>query len=252
LKSNQLRSLFTGHTLIEFDELNSTNSFAQQILNTEMPTDGTVIWSLHQTEGRGYAANSWSAAPAQNLTFSIIYKPSFLKVPDQFNLNKVICLGIRDTLVHFINKEIFIKWPNDVIIDEKKICGILIENNISGNFLQYAVCGIGLNVNQVRFSGLPNATSIYKLTSQKKDLRSLLYRLCENIELRYLQLRKGDLVKLNEAYISSLYRRGEEHFFRTDGKSFIGEIIGVTKSGKLVVRNGERLLDFAFKEIEYT
>lgn len=251
MKSNPLRTLFTGHSLIEFDELNSTNSFAQQILNSEMINDGTVIWALHQTEGRGYADNSWSGAPAQNLTFSIIYKPSFLNVTDQFYLNKVICLGIRDTLHDFIHTEVFIKWPNDVLIDEKKICGVLIENNVSGNFLQYAICGIGLNVNQKQFDGLPNAASIYKLTSQKKDLRSLLYSLCENIEARYLQLKKGDREKLNEEYILSLYRRGGEFLFKSNGKSFLGEIIGVDKSGRLVVRNGERLLDFAFKEIEY-
>lgn len=251
MKSTSLHTLFTGHSLIEFDEVNSTNSFAQHMLNTEMPNDGTVIWALHQTEGRGYGSNSWSAAPAQNLTFSIIYKPSFLRVSDQFDLNKAICLGIRDTLLDIYNKEVFIKWPNDVIIDEKKICGILIENYVSGNFLQYAVCGIGLNVNQRQFDGLPNATSIYQLTSQRKDLRSLLYGLCENIEVRYLQLKKGEPEKLNKEYISSLYRRGEEHFFKANGKSFLGEIIGVRKSGKLLVRNGDKLLDFAFKEIEY-
>jgi BirA family transcriptional regulator, biotin operon repressor / biotin---[acetyl-CoA-carboxylase] ligase len=251
LKSDQLRTLFTGRSLIEFDELHSTNTFAQQLLNTETANDGTVVWTMTQTNGRGYATNSWEVEPGQNLTFSIIYKPSFLKVTDQFYLNKVICLGIRDTLIDFFNIDVYIKWPNDIVVNEKKICGVLIENNVSGNFLQYAICGIGLNVNQKNFDNLPNATSIFNITSQKKDLRSLLYNLCENIEARYLQLRNGDSEKLNEEYISSLYRRGEEHFFKCNEKKFLGEIIGITKAGKLVVRDGKKLKDFGFKEIEY-
>jgi BirA family transcriptional regulator, biotin operon repressor / biotin---[acetyl-CoA-carboxylase] ligase len=181
---------------------------------------------------------------------SLLLKPNFLSIKDQFYLTMAVSLGVHDFLVERLYGKVKIKWPNDVIVEEKKITGILIENSLSGETLQQSVIGIGLNVNQQLFS-VTTATSMSLEAKKEFDLSVELNRLIEKLEKRYLQLRSGRASELKEAYLKNLYRVGEEHLFMSNGQPFNGTIEGVDDSGKLKVRSNGLSVVFGLKEISF-
>ena len=140
-------SFFTGKFLIHLPSVGSTNDYAKSYMAITSPIDGTVILADEQLAGRGQSGNSWISQSNENLTFSLIYHTSFLNATEQFYLNMAVCLGIWSMVNRHEEKDITIKWPNDIYVKDKKIAGILIENTISGMQLKYSVIGIGLNVN---------------------------------------------------------------------------------------------------------
>lgn len=211
--------------------------------------EGTIVITSNQSKGRGQRGNSWEAVPGQNLTFSLILQPTFLEVSQQFFLTKVISLSLIDFLSETLATQCFIKWPNDIMVQDKKICGILIENNIASTRIAQAIVGIGLNVNQTNFS-LNTATSMALLTGHTFDLNSQLNLLLQKIEGRYLQLRAGKYQELKEAYHQNLYWLNEEHQFESAGKFFSGTIKGADDIGKLIVHHGKES-KFDLKEIRF-
>lgn len=219
---------------------------------TQQPSahEGTVIITDKQTKGRGQRGNQWFTEPGKNLTFSLILKPSFLVPKDQFLITVIASLGVLDLIKSRIQHGASIKWPNDLIIGNKKVCGILIENQLRGNKIKYAVVGIGINVNQENFA-LPSATALSQVTGEQYDLPSLLVDLLECIEARYLMLRNGKAKELKESYINALFWRDELHTFSSQGEVFSGMIKGVDENGKLWVKEGETHRTFDIKEIEY-
>lgn len=245
------KTLFIGKNLIYVPECHSTNDLAAQMVLQPSAHEGTVIISDKQTKGRGQRGNRWLTEPGKNLTFSIILKPSFLAPSQQFFLTMVISLGVYDLIRSSLNqKHAFIKWPNDLMIDQKKVCGILIENQLRGNEIVHSVAGIGLNVNQEKFS-LPSATSLAQMMNKQFDLPPLLEELLENIEARYLMLRNGKVKELRRAYVDAMYWKDELHTFSSQGNTFKGMIKGIHSNGKLVISTGEEELAFDIKEIEY-
>jgi BirA family transcriptional regulator, biotin operon repressor / biotin---[acetyl-CoA-carboxylase] ligase len=244
------RTLFIGKKLVFVPECHSTNTLANELSeNTSVP-EGTVILTDHQTAGRGQRGNSWETAPASNLTLSIVINPKFLSVKDHFFLNIFTSLTIHDLLRDKLNATVNIKWPNDIMVNGKKICGILIENQIQGHEVSKAVVGIGLNVNQTIFS-TPSATSMALESDHAFNREEVLDELCSLFETRYLQLRQGKLNELHQAYLGSLYWRDEKRTFETQGGEFSGVISGVDRSGKLVVATASESRLFDLKEIKY-
>jgi birA, biotin-[acetyl-CoA-carboxylase] ligase region len=242
-------TLFVGQNLVFVPECHSTNTLAIELSQKATVVEGTVVITHHQTKGRGQRGNGWETAAGMNLTFSLLLHPSFLDVAHQFFLTKVISLALIDFLTDVLRKECLIKWPNDIMVEEKKICGILIENNLSSNRISQSVVGIGLNVNQTSFQ-ISTATSMALASSHSFNLNTQLSLLLEKIEGRYLQLRAGKFQELKEAYHQNLYWRGEIHQFETRGEIFSGEIKGVDDLGKLIVHNGsDRVFDL--KEIRF-
>ncbi len=244
-------TLFLGKNLVFMPECHSTNTFALQLC--QHPTsiaEGTVVITDHQTAGRGQRGNVWLAEPGLNLTFSIILKPAFLAVSDQFYLNIFTSLAIQDYLKERGCKDVAIKWPNDILIGEKKICGILIENQISGSRISHTVIGIGLNINQRTFA-MDTATSLRLNIDREYELQDELGLLLSFIEARYLQIKQNHLAMLKVAYIDNLYKIGEKRRFLANDKYFEGIICGIDESGRLRVKiNGEER-SFGFKEISY-
>ena len=166
-------TLFTGKQLVYLPSCHSTNDIASEMLNANTAYDGMVVVADHQTQGRGQRGNVWVAEAGQNLTFSLVYKPHFLKPELQFLLNIITSLGIKDVLQQFLLQGIAIKWPNDIYIQGKKVAGVLIESAIKGRQLQHAVIGVGLNVNQTTFS-VPTATSLHLMLGCEVERQTLL------------------------------------------------------------------------------
>jgi BirA family transcriptional regulator, biotin operon repressor / biotin---[acetyl-CoA-carboxylase] ligase len=243
-------TLFMGKNLVFVPECHSTNTLAHEMSQHSAITDGTVIVTDHQIAGRGQRGNSWESEAGKNLTFSLILKPTFLPVHEQFYLNIFASLAIHDLLKDKTDATIRIKWPNDILINGKKVCGILIENQIQGPQVSNTVIGIGINVNQLTFT-LSSATSLAIETGLVHDTSVLLDQLLGLLERRYLQLRESKYNAMRSAYISQLYWIDEHRLFASSGTSFEGKITGIDASGrlKLLTPEGERA--FNIKELSY-
>lgn len=245
-------TLFLGKNLLFMPECHSTNTFALDLCQQSLPiADGTVVITDNQTSGRGQRGNNWEVEPGRNLTFSVILKPTFLAVNLQFYLNIFTSLAIHDYLREKGCLRMAIKWPNDVFINEKKVSGILIENQVHGNLLANTVVGIGLNINQAQFLELKNATSLGLILNREFDLQSELEILLTMLEARYLQLRQGHLSGLMADYLRAMYWINEAHTFGSNGQTFEGIICGVDESGRLKLRINHEEKVFGMKEISY-
>ncbi len=243
-------TVFMGKNLVFVPECHSTNTLAHEIGQLSSSVDGTTVITSNQTAGRGQRGNSWEAEPGKNLTFSVLLKPTFLAVKDQFFLNIISSLSIRDILKDRSDATVSIKWPNDILISSKKICGILIENQIQGQQVSQSIVGIGLNVNQKTFA-VPTATSLMECTGRSEDLQLLFDLLLQRLETRYLQLRDGKYAKLREEYLDALFLRGTASVFSSGDQQFQGTIIGIDDIGKLVVDTSFGVRSFGLKEIAY-
>jgi BirA family biotin operon repressor/biotin-[acetyl-CoA-carboxylase] ligase len=245
-------TLFMGGNLVFVPECHSTNTLALQLCQQPSTPEGTVVITNNQTAGRGQRGNSWEAQPGMNLTFSILLKPVFLDLKDQFYLNMIISLGIHDYLVTKKISNSHIKWPNDVMVGRKKLCGILIENQIQGSRFTNSVAGVGININQQNFTN-DTATSLSIVTGTEYILQDELEQLLQKIEARYLQLRQNSHAKIKSDYLNALYWKGETHQFASHGESFSGVIQGIDDAGRLNVQRSDthEVKSFDLKEISY-
>lgn len=246
-------TLFTGNNLIDLRETDSTNNYALNLLKEKQPFEGTVIRTFRQTVGRGQRYKHWESADFSNLTFSIIYYPVFLSVNRQFQLSKVVALGVADFVKKIINYGgIKIKWPNDIYIEEKKVAGILIENAVNSNKIISSVIGIGLNVNQIVFSAdIPNPISLKIAAEKDFDLESCFRELCSTVEARYLQLKSGKDELINNDYHNLLFGLAEKRKFILNGNSETAQIDGVNEEGKLKLKTASSIVECGLNEVQY-
>lgn len=257
-------TLFIGKVYHRFDEIASTNDYARELLAKSKPPEGTVIRAASQSAGRGQYGSRWLSAPGENLLLSIILYPTWLAASDQFRLSEAVALAVLDAVRLQIAQpqtarpqgssllRACVKWPNDIYLDDWKTAGILIQNTLSGNFLQSSIVGIGLNVNQREFSSeATKATSLHLATGEPTDLDALADTLFACVEQRYLQLKSGNASALQAEYHRNLYGLGEmRSFARADGSRFEGMIQGVADDGRLVVRtDGGKEEMFGVKEV---
>ncbi len=243
-------TLFMGQKKVFVPQCHSTNTMAAELMRNKYLAEGTVVITDYQTAGRGQRGNSWEAEPGRNLTFSVLLNPSFLLAKDQFYLTIIVSLAIREFLASRLACEVKIKWPNDILANNKKLCGILIENTLSGDKIQHSIIGIGLNVNQTSFL-IAAPTSMKMLTNHEFDLAEVLNVLLEKLEGYYLQLRSGNKDLLKQEYLNHLYWRGEVHQFRTHHEVFTGVITYVEENGRLTMLRDGKEVSFDLKEISF-
>ena len=244
--------MIIGSRFIYSEKTGSTNSDAGRIIHNGDAVEGTIVRTGFQSAGRGQRGNNWESEKDKNLLFSIILFPTMIRPADQFIISKVISLGIKDFLLTFIHDP-KIKWPNDIFTGNDKIAGILIENTITADTISSCIAGIGLNVNQERFSRyVPRAVSLKMLTGRDHDISWCLDRLAGCLDIRYKQLLSGENDAISSEYISSLYAIDEWRQYNSAEGEFTGRIKSVSRSGCLIVenRNG-RKKEYAFREIEF-
>ncbi len=247
----QPKTSFTGKKSIYLPSCHSTNEYASEKIQKGELEEGLIVITDHQTKGKGQRGNKWESQAGKNLTFTLILKPSFLSVKDQFQLNMAVSLGIYETLKAIIQKDsLKIKWPNDIYIGNEKIGGILIESLISSGSLGTSMVGIGLNINQTEFL-IDHATSLKNVVNQEFYLEDLLTSLAEKLEIEYLELKEGNTEKQKERFLEKLFRRDEWHQFRSQNEVFNGRIKGITASGSLLMETELGLIQFGNKEFEY-
>lgn len=236
---------------IWLDKIDSTNSYCMKKA-AENESEGLAVAAFYQENGRGQRGNTWESRDGMNLTFSLLLRPTFLRVEEQFALSKVVALSV----CHWINlngAKAKIKWPNDIYIDDSKVCGILIENNFSGATLDVSVVGIGLNLNQTVFSDdIPNPTSMKLIAGREFNPATVMVELVNIIQTFYAKLNFKENDELDTLYLRSLYRFGEYFDFKTSEGTFSAKIIGIKNTGELILQTDiGRQLYFAFKEVSF-
>lgn len=244
-------TLFIGKVLFHFPSLASTNAYASEMLSEIQVSEGTVVSTFHQFAGRGQMGNTWVCPPDENIAMSIILMPKFLSPQRQFLLNCITALAIRDTLARHTDKQVSVKWPNDVLIEDKKVCGILIQNTLSSNQILTSIVGIGLNVNQQTFNpDLPYATSLTIETAHVFDLKAIQKECFETLERYYISLRSGNMHRVERAYLAQLYAYREIRSYELpDGTRFEAKIMGITKTGQLILAWDGQEQHFNVKEV---
>ena len=205
-----------------------------------------------QYAGRGQQQNRWHSEDGKNLTFSVLLKPTFLPLAQQFDLTRAISLGIINALAPLLGDQLKIKWPNDIYYADGKLGGILIENLVQGGQIKNSVVGIGLNINQEVFPlDVPNAVSLRQILRRDYDLKILLSDICKNIEVSYLNLKAGKFDLVRKSYLERLYWLNERKMFKAKGLAFEGTIESVKENGLLVLNNGSGASEYNQKEIEF-
>ena len=246
------------HDIIWLQNIDSTNNEAKRHIS-ELD-NLSVVAALSQSDGRGQRGNSWQSEPERNLLFSVVLRLQ-VQAYDQFVISQMASLAVVDLLgEHDIEAKI--KWPNDIYVGDKKICGILIENAVSGKWISHSIVGIGLNVNQRNFDvSIPNPTSMtlsYPDKSEDFNLHDLLdeyMNILSGYIDRFCHI-TGGYNRLNQLYLAQLWRRDEESEFidntTVPATKFTGTIRGISDVGHLLIKTKEgELKEFAFKDISY-
>ncbi|OMP30304.1 biotin--[acetyl-CoA-carboxylase] ligase [Mangrovimonas sp. DI 80] len=237
--------------IIKLSAIDSTNSYLRQLSAAQVLEDYTVVMTDRQTEGRGQMGTQWDAQEGKNLTVSVLKDISFLKIEDQFFISMAVALAISDVLKYFGLKRVKVKWPNDILSENKKIVGILIENVIKQNQIQHTIIGVGLNVNQTEYPDLPQASSMRLISGNVFDLDEVLNKIINKMEHYFTMLENGETKELKRLYEKRLFRINKPSTFKdVEGHLFAGFIKGVTDYGSLeVLLEDEVLKTFDLKEI---
>ncbi|WP_100616182.1 biotin--[acetyl-CoA-carboxylase] ligase [Confluentibacter citreus] len=237
--------------IIKLNAIDSTNSYMRRLSSEENLEDYTIVTAKHQTHGRGQMGTVWSSENSKNLMFSVFKDTSKFHVEYPFLISMVTSLAILKTLQSFSITKLTIKWPNDILSEDKKICGILIENVIKQNSLSNTIIGIGLNVNQTEFDHLPKASSLKLITGNVFDLEEVLVETIKNLKHYFKILKRGDYGTLKTDYEMYLFRKDKPSTFKdSEGFIFSGYIKNVTLFGNLqVLLEDDVIKEFDLKDI---
>jgi len=241
-----------GSNYIHLLTSESTNDFAMDYLSKTIPKDGFFVLADFQTGGKGQYGRKWDSEASKNLLVSYIFDSSFLKLDQIFGLHLAGSLAMTNLLNEFRIEEIRIKWPNDLLVGGRKIAGILIQNVLKGQQLQYSVFGIGLNLNQTNFAKEHCATSLINLKGQEYPILEMAFKLRTLLQ-NYLDLiRNGDQRELLYKYNEQLFMRNEIAIFRKESQdSFEAMIRGVDENGMLVLEKDGSLSKHHFGELHW-
>lgn len=244
--------MMTYRTLF-LDHVNSTNAYLLE--QPEKDRVGLVVCAREQTAGKGMASNVWESAPGKNLTFSMGVDLPFMKAEEQFMLSQAVPLGLLDVLDRWLpSEQLTVKWPNDLLFGNRKLCGILINSTIHGMDMGVSVIGIGLNVNQMQFQDWPtHPVSMKMILGKDVELEPLLSRLVAAVEHRIQSLRTAEgVARIKEDYLRRLYRYHQWGFFETHDGTVKLFVDGIDAFGRLIASDeaGESRV-YDIKEIKF-
>ena len=231
-------------------ETDSTNNHLRRLLDKEQLPEGSLVVTDFQAAGKGQVGNSWESEAGMNLMFSILLYPDFIPANRQFLISQIASLSVKETLDAYTDF-IQVKWPNDIYWKDRKICGMLIENDLSGQLLYCSIIGIGLNLNQSLFrSNAPNPISLTQITGKKYDREEVLNRFLRIFFQYYCLLLQEKEEEVRTAYMQALYHGEGYHRYRDGQGQFEARIQAIEPTGHLILqlRDGEQRR-YAFKEV---
>jgi BirA family biotin operon repressor/biotin-[acetyl-CoA-carboxylase] ligase len=225
---------------IELPTIDSTNNYARNLIREGKGQHGMAIFTYDQTAGKGQRGKSWETEKGMNLAVSLIVKPDFLTISQQFQLSAATALACHDFFSHYAGDATKIKWPNDLYWQDRKAGGILIESIVSetGKW-EWAIIGIGINLNQVVFSeNLPNPVSLRQITGKSFDGKNCAQELIGKLSNRYYELKENGFNNLHSSYLEHLYKKGDAVRLKKNAAAFIATIDTVTAQGELIITHG--------------
>ena len=251
-----------GTPLVELQSVDSTNNYARELLHAGLAYHGTTVITGEQTAGKGQRGKAWKTEKGQNILMSVIIDPRPLVVAQQFGLIAASALAAHAVFSRHAGEKTSIKWPNDLYWQDRKAGGILVESGIGtlnpgegemdGQGWKWAIVGIGININQLRFPpDLPNPVSLQQVTGKEFNIADLARELCDEMEEKWTMLvNEGGLSKTIDAYNALLYCRNETVKLKKDNRVFEARILDVTNEGRLRVSHAIEE-SFSFGEIEW-
>jgi BirA family biotin operon repressor/biotin-[acetyl-CoA-carboxylase] ligase len=245
-------TLIIGKKVIYLPTCHSTNDIAAELVRSGASMEGAVVITDDQTKGRGQRGTTWVAQQGMNLTLSVVFIPVFLPIAEQFLISQAMALGISSYLRNYSDK-VKIKWPNDIYIDNKKICGTLIENSVQGRSLASSVVGIGVNINQSVFDN-PRATSLAQIFGHHFILNEEFSKLVHHLDAWYLKLKSiKHREEIKRAYLENLFGYNQSCLFRYQNEIVSGIVTGITNYGKICIRfeNDSEIKELDLKEVEW-
>ncbi|WP_396149868.1 biotin--[acetyl-CoA-carboxylase] ligase [Flavobacterium sp.] len=237
--------------IIKLSAINSTNDYLKELVAKQVVTNFTIVVAESQLKGKGQMGSVWISETGKNLTFSILIKDLIVDVKQLYTLNIVISLAIISVLEQYKIPTVRIKWPNDIMSGNHKIGGILIENSFKSNGEVFSVVGIGLNINQINFENLPNASSLKLKTGQDYPIEELLQELCQSIKQFVLKM-NFDSESIWNLYHQKLFKIGVPMAFEDkNGVKFMGIIQQVSQQGLLnILLENDAVVQFGIKEVK--
>jgi len=232
--------------------VDSTNNYAMGMVRDGIAKHGEAWFSYEQTHGKGRRGKLWKAEKGKNIISTIVVSTRFLTVYQQFYLSVAVSLACLEFYKKYAGDETKIKWPNDIFWNDRKAGGILIENVIKGNDWQWAIIGIGININQTEFSvdGVFVPVSLKQITGREYDVIALANELYEMVMKKYDALKNNQFDKMLIEYNQILFGLDKKVKLKKDNAVFETTIKGVSPQGKLNTADViER--EFDFDEVEW-
>lgn len=235
---------------IKLDAIDSTNDFLRKLSQNQALENFTIVTANSQWKGKGQMGSKWTTEEGKNLITSILIKNTISELNALFTLNIAVALSIHEALSDFKIPNLTIKWPNDIMSGNKKIGGILIENNIKSNQKIESIIGIGLNINQENFEDLPKATSLKVVTNSHFDIEEVLLLTLKKLENNIQYIDASPAVLWNK-YHEVLFKIGKPMAFETpEQQKFMGIIQKVNSKGQLeVILEDDTIKTYGIKEI---
>ena len=245
------RNNIVGKPFVVLSSVDSTNNYAMRQVQKRLAEHGTAYFAIEQTKGKGQRNKQWQSARGENIILSIVLNTSSLSISQQFVLSIMSALSVLDLFNKYTTKKAFIKWPNDIYLDDRKAAGILIENAIQGSHWRFAVVGFGVNINQTVFdASLKNPVSLKQITTEHYDVTRLAQEICSMFQRRLAQLESAEEQHMLAEYNNALYRKNIVTKFKAGTRIFSAAVKGVNKDGSLVVGDGFEE-SFEFGKIEW-
>ena len=237
--------------LVKLDAIDSTNDYLKDLVRKMNVENYTIVTAEHQTNGKGQRGSTWASEKGKNLIMSMLVRDFINSGTAMFDLNIVVSLAVLHVLNSLDIPKLSIKWPNDIMSHDKKIGGILIENSFKSDNSVDSIVGIGLNVNQLEFENLPQASSLACITRSTFDKDLVLDKIVNAIQ-EHIKSWPSNGEQFQKAYTNLLFKKEEMMVFQASDDSFFnGTIKGITAVGRLVIENDKgKLLDFDIKEVK--
>ena len=240
-------SSFLSKNFIKLNEVDSTSNFLMKLNKTKKCSETIVVTADYQTNGKGRRGNSWESKYGKNLLVSILINHD-LNIEDQFKFSALISLSLRELISFYLDEEVFVKWPNDIIVDNRKIAGCIIENIVVEQKIKTSVIGMGININQLKFKKyFPEATSLAKIKNCEFDINQIKNKLLQLIEEFYLKI-DDDIVKVYNKY---LFKKNKSFDFMINEKKDEGVIVSVNNQGELLIRKNKKVKKVKVNQIKY-
>ena len=240
-----------GQKYILVDEVDSTNNYAARLIAEGKMAHGTVILAEKQTAGRGQRGNSWVASPGKHLTASFYAETAFLSATDFLYVNLAVALAVRAAVHCFSSMAPLIKWPNDLLVDDRKMGGLLIEAQWQGTRVLGVIIGIGINL--VPESEFPSSCCLSDFCETVPPTLIIAQEIAAQLEIQFQHLKNQSWKELQDNYHRFLWKLGETIEVQTaSGELLTGCITGIDKQGNLCFRSGEEVRAFGFGEVRFT